>query len=187
MAPPNSIWMRAISTDLCVLAWARWRTPIFLANSPMRFTLRSKASRSTISAGVWTSSNGVPIAAGTFRPTTCVATLSRAFILFLLAPVHPRRLHDDLHPLPGETHRLDDLVFTRQQNVFDMLRYEMPRQPSRLILQPEQTYLQLGQDRLQECQWQTLAPAFWEKSLHSPRQCNGHPCSRGGIRHQQPH
>ncbi len=54
-APPRSIWARAMSADLWVLAWARRRTPMASSSAAMRARLRSKASRSTISAGVWMS------------------------------------------------------------------------------------------------------------------------------------
>ena len=83
-APPSSIWMRAMSADLWVLAWARWRTPILPAKSRMRLTLRSKASRSMISAGVWTSSRRMPIVAGTVSPTISGKFLVMAFMVIAL-------------------------------------------------------------------------------------------------------
>src|SRR2546429_9703987 len=53
-----------MAVDLWVLAWGRTRTPEALANSAIFAMLRSRASRSMISAGVSTSATGTPISAG---------------------------------------------------------------------------------------------------------------------------
>ena len=61
---PCAIWRKAMTGLLWVLAWARKRTPAVCVASAMRFKLRSKASRSTSSAGVSTWSSAMPGAAG---------------------------------------------------------------------------------------------------------------------------